>query len=370
MYPNDALIEVLAPAYEPCRHMPVCGGRCRQSHWEPANGHMPRGFLGATGELDEIELVIVLAEPGDPKGTEKYLDELAPSDTVRHVVDFVHETYVNQEDRRVHGKVQRVIRWFLDHWFRGINFEGQLRRVWITQARLCSRGQGSYTTPFYQPCGDAYLAAQLQLLPNVPIIAFGEKAEKALQRLDIQATRVPHPSERKSNESKCDKWKRATANLQNREDPAASTCTGTPRRDDRQWPNSSEPVHPRERVRVRPQHREGAQCVAIDELPEPVAAFLRAAAKAGYEVRWWNRQNISLLYDGRYLGGWNYKAEHWYVRATALGERSSLPHQHGFEPRRNGTLWQRSGKASPKEATDAFHAVIKDLEGVTFTVSD
>ena len=112
VYPNDALIEVLAPAYEPCRHMPVCGGRCRQSHWEPANGHMPRGFLGATGELDEIELVIVLAEPGDPKGTEKYLDELAPSDTVRRVVDFVHETYVNQEDRRVHGKVQRVIRWF------------------------------------------------------------------------------------------------------------------------------------------------------------------------------------------------------------------------------------------------------------------
>ena len=90
---------------------------------------MPRGFLGATGELDEIELVIVLAEPGDPKGTEKYLDELAPSDTVRRVVDFVHETYVNQEDRRVHGKVQRVIRWFFDRWFRGINFEVRLEPV-------------------------------------------------------------------------------------------------------------------------------------------------------------------------------------------------------------------------------------------------
>ena len=370
MYPNEALNKILAPAYEPCRHMRVFGGGCPQSEWNPARGHVPRGFLGATGELDEVELVIVLAEPGNPKGTEEYADELPPSDTVRHVVDFVHETYAKREDRRVHGKVQCVIRWFLDCWFPGMDFEQQLRRVWITQARLCSRGPGSYTPRVYQPCGDAYLAAQFQLLPNVPIIAFGDKAEKSLLRLNIQPTRVPHPSDRTSSESKRAKWKRAIVKLQNREDPRASTCTGTPGRDERRLQDANQQALPREAIRDRLQHRERASCVTIDEVPKPVAAFLTAAAKSGYEVRWCNRQNISVLYDGRYLGGWNYKAKHWYVRATALGQRGSLPHQHGFQPRRNDTVWVRSGKAAPKEATDAFHAVIKELEDVTITVSD
>ena len=349
--------------------MPFCGGRCPESQWNPANGHVPRGYLGATGELDEVELVIVLAEPGDPKRTEKYVDDLPPSDMVRRVVDFVHGTYVDR-DKPVHGTVQRVIRWFLDHRFCGMNFEQQLRRVWITQARLCSRSPGSYTPAFYQLCGDACLAAQLRLLPNVPVIAFGNKADEALRRLNVRATKVPHPSARSSNESKCDKWKRTIADLQNREDPPASTCTGALRPEDRQWPNSNGQVCPREAIRDRPRHREGVGNAKIHELPDPVAAFLTAAAKAGYEVRWWNRQNISLLYDGRYLGGWNYKAEHWYVRTTALGVRSSLPHRHGFEPKRNGTLWQRSGKTTPKEATDAFDSVIKELVCVEIPNSD
>lgn len=71
---------------------------------------MPRGFLGGTGELDEVELVIVLAEPGDPKGTEMYADGLAPSDTGRCVVDFVHQTYANREERRVHGNMMNLWR--------------------------------------------------------------------------------------------------------------------------------------------------------------------------------------------------------------------------------------------------------------------
>ena len=56
--------------------------------------------------------------------------------TVRRVVDFVHQTSANREERWVHGKVQRVIRWFLDCWFGRMDFEQQLRRVRITQARL------------------------------------------------------------------------------------------------------------------------------------------------------------------------------------------------------------------------------------------
>ena len=34
--------------------------------WNPPAGHVPRGFLGAAGDLSEVELVLVFAEPGDP----------------------------------------------------------------------------------------------------------------------------------------------------------------------------------------------------------------------------------------------------------------------------------------------------------------
>lgn len=94
MYPNEELFEVLVAAYGPCRHMLTHGGGCLESRWRPAAGHVPRGFLGATGELDDVELVMLLAEPGNPKHTETYVDDLDPADMVRRVVDFVHWTYV------------------------------------------------------------------------------------------------------------------------------------------------------------------------------------------------------------------------------------------------------------------------------------
>ena len=199
------------------------------------------------------------------------------------------------------------------------------------------------------------LAAQLRLLPNVPIVAFGGKAQEVLRRLKVPAIKVPHPSARDTKESKRDKWERAIAELQSREDPCASAYTGAPRRWAQQRPDSGRQVHLRGTSRDRPQRPEGVvEKAKPDDLPSPVAAFLVAAVEAGYEVRWGNRQNKSLLYDGRWLGGWNYKAEHWCVRTSAVGERNSLPRQHGFEPRRNGTLWLRSGKTDAEGGDGRF----------------
>ena len=364
VYPNEKLIEVLAPAYGPCRRMLTHGGGCPESKWNPASGHVPRGFLGATGKLDEVKLVMVLAEPGDPKCSENYVGSLSPADMLRRVVDFVHGAYVDRD-----GTVQRVVRWFLDRRFPGMDFDHQLRRVWITQSRLCSLDEsgGSARISLYSRCENNYLAAQLRLLPDVPIVAFGGKARSVLRRLkvDAPAIEVPHSSARGTEESKRGKWEQAIAKLQNREDPRGSTYTGTPDQPAEQWPNPGEHVHQRETIRDRPQHHEGvAEMVRTHDLPEPVAVFLVAAAKAQYEVRWSNRQNLSLLYEGRWLGGWNYKAKHWYVRTSAVGDHGSLPRQHGFEPRRHGAHWQRSGRKMADEATDAFHSVVTTLTGV------
>ena len=114
------------------------------------------------GELAEVEFVIVLAEPGNPKPAEGYLGSVAPAALVRRVVDFVHGTHVERD-----GAVQCIVRWFLKRRFPGMDFDEQLRRVWITQSRLCSLNQSgaSYREPLYLLCRDDYLAAQLQLFP-------------------------------------------------------------------------------------------------------------------------------------------------------------------------------------------------------------
>jgi len=61
--PNPALLDVLLPAYAPCQHLPGRGGSCREAVWQPQRGYIPCGFLGATGELHEVRVVMVFAEP-------------------------------------------------------------------------------------------------------------------------------------------------------------------------------------------------------------------------------------------------------------------------------------------------------------------
>src|SRR4051812_46161146 len=60
---NPSLKSVLAAAFQPC---PGFSGACSAMRWNPAAGHVPRGFFGATGTLEEVRLVLILSEPGDP----------------------------------------------------------------------------------------------------------------------------------------------------------------------------------------------------------------------------------------------------------------------------------------------------------------
>lgn len=62
IHPNPQLLALLLEAYRPCQNF----GICREAKWSPADGHIPRGFLGATGELSEVEVVMVFSEPGHP----------------------------------------------------------------------------------------------------------------------------------------------------------------------------------------------------------------------------------------------------------------------------------------------------------------
>src|ERR1700676_5641454 len=70
------ILKILESAHAPCPNFQgVCGGCMR---WSPGIGHVPRAFGGARGEVNDVMLVIVNAEPGDPADGESY--DGSPSD--------------------------------------------------------------------------------------------------------------------------------------------------------------------------------------------------------------------------------------------------------------------------------------------------
>ena len=71
--PNKALSSILRPAFKPCAGF---DGACKDvAQWKPERGHVPRGFVGALGSTDEVEVVLLIAEPGNPYTVGEILSE-------------------------------------------------------------------------------------------------------------------------------------------------------------------------------------------------------------------------------------------------------------------------------------------------------
>ena len=60
--PNRELFDALIEAYRPCQYF----GTCREAIWNPKRGYIPRGFLGATANLADVEIVMVFARTRSP----------------------------------------------------------------------------------------------------------------------------------------------------------------------------------------------------------------------------------------------------------------------------------------------------------------
>lgn len=175
MQPNDQLSSLLQVAYQPC----VNFGVCREAQWNPASGHMPRGFVGATGALEDVELVMVFAEPGHPNPTEGYY-AATPNDLLAEGAHRTYDAFATGMDL-----FHRNARWFLSRLYPTLTFEQQLQHAWLTEGRLCSIDNeiGSTRDP---TCAQHYLRAQLDLLPNAAVVAFGGKAQDYVRRLGVQ----------------------------------------------------------------------------------------------------------------------------------------------------------------------------------------
>jgi len=166
--PNPALLSILSIAYQPCPNF----DNCREAVWRPKEGHAPRGFLGATGKLRSVEVIMVFAEPGHPHSVESYDSALPPKDMAMQTVEYVYQCFKHGKDL-----FHRNTRWFMDQLWPDISFDRQLEKVWLTESRLCSISDeiGHFRD---QHCAAIYLAKQIELMPDASVIAFGGKSQK------------------------------------------------------------------------------------------------------------------------------------------------------------------------------------------------
>jgi len=129
MLPNQKLIDVLLPAYRPCAQF----GTCVQAVWKPAVGHVPRGFLGATGDLTDVKLIMVFAEPGGIYPDDDYSDCVSGREVFARTIEETYRIFSSG-----HDQFHRNVRWFLSQIWPDLAFDQQLRHVWMTEGRLCS----------------------------------------------------------------------------------------------------------------------------------------------------------------------------------------------------------------------------------------
>ena len=172
LLPTAAVLDLLERAYGPC---PSYANGCGSLRWAPADGYVPRGFLGAVGDLSEVELVMVVAEPGDPQPDEVYDDDVPPRELLEQACKFVYECFERSPDR-----FHQNVRGFLGLCWPSLSFDAQLRRVWITESMLCSAArEGGYVPArAWKACAENYLEPQLKLFPNALVAAFGVKAQR------------------------------------------------------------------------------------------------------------------------------------------------------------------------------------------------
>ena len=171
--PNPELRTVLLAAYSPCN---AFAGPCSAMRWDPARGHVPRGFFGATSALEDVELVLVCAEPGDPHASESHAGSSA-GEMLDSAYDYAYNCFKTGTDL-FHRNVQLI----LNLCFPGSSFDEQMRRAWITDSVLCSARVegGSVPASAARACRSRYLEAQLDLLPNAVVAALGSKARDRL----------------------------------------------------------------------------------------------------------------------------------------------------------------------------------------------
>ena len=154
-------------------------GICRDAQHDPSAGHVPRGFSGATGTLDEVLLIMVMAEPGFPLGDETY-----SGDPATDLKTLLSSRYLRTGENLIHRNVVNFLNSVFP-MFAG-NFDELLRRVWLTKSRHCSIAEEIGQIPKRERliCSQKHLVEQVGLFPNAIVLLAGTKAGQARGLVD------------------------------------------------------------------------------------------------------------------------------------------------------------------------------------------
>ena len=176
--PVIEILDLLEPAYGPC---PGFGSKCKDTTtWQTQSGHIPRGYLGATVSVGDVEVVLLVAEPGNPHQGSFFRADRNPRDMATEAARDTYRCFREGTD-----EFHRNVRCILDLVLPGLTFDDQLAKAWITNTYLCSaaRETGPVSASAEKECAGRYLRAQLQLLSGRPVVALGTKAKRRALRL-------------------------------------------------------------------------------------------------------------------------------------------------------------------------------------------
>lgn len=173
--PNEKLVEILRPAYRCCSFDDACRGTAT---WKPNFGYVPRGFVGASGSLDEVKVIILSDRPGSPFSQEQYS---APNE-LEQTIDFTFQCLSNRTP-----PFHENLGYLLDRIFPNEGLEDQLKKTWVTNSYLCSFPEYVDDAPSkaWHECADRYLSSQLAILPGRPVIALGTTVGKRARRAGV-----------------------------------------------------------------------------------------------------------------------------------------------------------------------------------------
>ncbi len=161
---DSRLKKILQQAHR-CRHF---DDTCQSMRYNPSEGHIPRGYAGGCGKVENIELIIIVAEPGDPHPHESYTGDLT---------EACHQ-YCTSSIFTGTDLFHRNLHYLLKRCFPGEPLEEIFKKTWITESVLCSADKecGAVKKAIERTCVNEYLAAQLQLMPQAFVITVGGKA--------------------------------------------------------------------------------------------------------------------------------------------------------------------------------------------------
>lgn len=165
-------MRILISSYKCVHFAGNCAGVAR---WDPDAGFVPRGFVGALGRLEDVQLVLMLAEPGNGLPAESHPFRGDPNGMIEELCEYVFRQYESPATL-----FHRNVRYILDQCWPGQDLHEQLTRTWITETYLCSApvSTGAVSPRSWRTCVSTYLAHQLALLDGRVIVALGGKAQQ------------------------------------------------------------------------------------------------------------------------------------------------------------------------------------------------